>query len=75
MEPKMRKIVLMASGLATLALLSACHDMQRWQYEEYQPNMVGDIWAPRPDWKVAEDRARVDWEAALKEMGANSGTR
>ena len=71
MEMMMKKVLLIAGLLAT-ALTAGCADSQRWQSQEYQPNMTGDIWAPRPDWKLAEDQAKTDWQDAQKKMAEPS---
>ena len=71
MEIKVKRYIMALNCVGLLVALSGCHDMQRWQYEEYQPYMVGDIWAPRPDWRRAEEKARTDWQAALHEMGVS----
>lgn len=69
MEMMMKKVLLIA-GL--IALTAGCADPQRWQSQEYQPNMTGDIWAPRPDWKLAEDQAKADWQDAQQKMAEPS---
>lgn len=68
MEMKMKNLVLVAGCLIALA---GCADSQRWQSEEYQPNMTGDIWAPRADWKASEARAKKDWQNALEDLNAD----
>lgn len=66
----MKKVLI--AGLLAAAATTGCADSQRWQSQEYQPNMTGDIWAPRADWKYAEDQAKQDWQNALKKTNTPS---